>query len=681
MFASMLRLRHVTILSKLLQRQSSTLTTHLGSYRPRTHTCGQLDESLINQKVDLCGWIVVKRNVAKGLTFFVLQDVHGQVQLVSRQEQSQNSDADQQISNEESHAAGAILRELPLQSVVQVTGTIAGRRPSPGKIDKNGSIEVVVERVQVLNPASEKLPFQPNDEKYLPREEIRLSHRCLDLRRARLAQNLRARSDIAHKIRNFLHARDFIEVETPMLLKSTPEGAREFLVPMRVSNRPERIDSGDNVEGILSEGPTFYALSQSPQQPKQILMCSGVTEKYYQFARCFRDEDGRADRQPEFTQLDLEMAWISWDAGTNKSSSPPSFPFSEWRIGGWEIKETLEGIMRSALGQALEFPILRYEQAMRYYGSDKPDLRWDKRITDLTDLLEPQARETLQSRGLALDGILIPNSELGGKHKVVKKFNAPKVKVATISAENPRFIPISLPDLGKQLEFQSLVPGMEDGGVALLSLRPNAPFEGGWTALGRVRAALVKEFATEKDLQSKRFLWVTEFPLLTRADEDKEFLAHGRWASSHHPFTAPMVEDIPLLLKGGIDLAKVRGQHYDLVLNGTEIAGGSVRIHDHRLQEYIFEKVLQLDEKERAGFSQLLQALKSGAPPHGGAAIGFDRFVSILCNEPSIRDVIAFPKTAGGVDLFFKSPTPIPTSTLDLYGLQPMGPSSPDTQP
>ncbi|KAG8839227.1 hypothetical protein FRC18_000083 [Serendipita sp. 400] len=332
----MFRLRRPQLGWALLQRRSSTLAAHLGPYKSRTHTCGELDETCVGQHVDLCGWVVQNRKISKKLAFFVLQDIHGQVQLLATSKSSQGSE-------NSGNGALSVLGSLPLQSTVQVSGVVKRRLPSAVTPGKSGAIEVEIVNARMLNPASEQLPFLPNDENNLPNEEFRLKHRHLDLRRRKLSSNLHKRSEISHKIRNYLHSKNFVEVETPMLLKSTPEGAREYLVPTRLSKigaqnamvtDPESKQTSASLESQVE--PMFYALSQSPQQPKQILISSGAVERYFQFARCFRDEDGRADRQPEFTQIDLEMAWVSWGGEGASGLNTPQRPFSDWRIGGRE---------------------------------------------------------------------------------------------------------------------------------------------------------------------------------------------------------------------------------------------------------------------------------------------------------------------------------------------------------
>ncbi|OJT10490.1 Aspartate--tRNA(Asp/Asn) ligase [Trametes pubescens] len=504
-----------------------------------------------------------------------------------------------------------------------------------------GGVEVIVTSFTLLNPADRNMPFMPFDTQNLVRE---LS---------------------------------FTEVETPMLLNSTPEGAREYLVPTRVKQ-----SSSD-----ASPQPQFYALSQSPQQPKQLLVASGAVDRYFQLARCFRDEDGRKDRQPEFTQVDLEMAWVSWGKQIAEGQSTDTDP---WRIGGHEVRDVVESIIRKIWKKVEDveledrFRVMTYNEAMAKYGSDKPDLRFALEIQDITSQLPESLRSALEARGEIIEALVVPAhpshasfaraAEDVEYDKVVERLqlgptasstwlNQSQIVQDILDSTHSAF---NLSELNASL-------GLAEGGTIWLARRPQRA-EGGWTPLGRLRLALSETAQRNGDLvldDEPKFLWVTEFPLFTRADEDKDFLAHGRWSSSHHPFTAPMWEDIEKMHAGQVE--EVRGQHYDLVLNGVEIGGGSVRVHDAAMQEYIFANILQLDEKEKSSFNHLLHALRCGAPPHGGFAFGFDRLMAILCKTSSIRDVIAFPKTAAGTDLLFKSPSPSTFEVLSQYALRPLG--------
>ncbi|KAG8903201.1 hypothetical protein FRB99_003613 [Tulasnella sp. 403] len=402
----------------------------------------------------------------------------------------------------------------------------------------------------------------------------------------------------------------------------------------------------------------------SPQQPKQLLICSGAVDKYFQFARCFRDEDGRKDRQPEFTQVDLEMAFTSWGPRAEAETSSAD----AWSIGGTEVRDTIEEIIRDvwqkSLGVTLpgRFPVLSYREAMKRFGSDKPDTRFGLEFHQLE----------LSSPDLVMDYFVIPARDTSPAAQALKQADSElsnkaqeddvcRIVVSEDNASNWSRLVLSRSIHPKakvrQDVLQATLPELRVGDVVWASVR-DAYVNTGSTALGRIRLRLA-ELAQQNhglDLPGFNFLWVTEFPLFTH-DSDKEFMARGRWSSSHHPFTAPMWQDIGALFDGKFE--QVRGQHYDLVLNGVEIAGGSI----------LAQVVLQLTENELSLFDHLLQALRYGAPPHGGIAIGFDRLMSIICNTKSIRDVIAFPKTAGGTDPVFKSPSPIPKDTLRDYAL------------
>ncbi|KZW03952.1 hypothetical protein EXIGLDRAFT_709477 [Exidia glandulosa HHB12029] len=581
-----------------------------------SHHCAQLSAADAGKQVLLAGWILPERPVSKSFSFFPLKDANGSTQLVAFKPKK---DAPENTRN-----VLAELSQVPVESTVLIEGEVVLRPQNAVRPEPAGDIEVHVRDFTLLNPAlREHMPFIPSSHTgdNLPNEELRLKHRYLDLRRPQLAANIRKRSQVAHVVRNFLHECDFVEVETPVLLQSSPEGAREFLVPSRTSSSDDE--------------PRFYALSQSPQQPKQLLVCSGAVDRYFQLARCFRDEDGRRDRQPEFTQIDLEMAFVSWRPPQSERDN------SGWRVGGSEIRDVVQNMLRTVFaldGIALPelFPVLRYQEAMAKYGSDKPDTRFRLQIQDVTVLLPEAERAAAAEADSA-------RTRRSHKHNSLCK--------PTSSAH----LTCALAETLK----------LEPGDTIWISTRPRvataAEREG--ALCGRI-ACLIGLWTPPRE---PALLWVTEFPLFTRADEDKDLLAHGRWSSSHHPFTAPMVEDLPLLASG--DFAKIRGQHFDLVLNGYEIGGGSVRVHDPQMQERILRDVLELSDTECATFAHLLAALRSGAPPHGGMALGFDRFMAILCNTRSIRDVIAFPKTAGGADLLFNSPSPVAREVLKQYGL------------
>ncbi|CAE6424181.1 unnamed protein product [Rhizoctonia solani] len=590
--------------------------------------------------VTLAGWIQPARPVSKHLTFFTLKDGDGQTQLLVRSPTASAGDS------------GPKLEDAPVESVVLIEGKVVARPGSSKRTDTStGDVEVHVDKYTVLNPAI-KLPFRSDDRFELVNEQLRATHRHLDLRRDSLTKNIKTRSKVAHIIRNYLHDLDFTEVETPILLKSTPEGAREFLVPTRPT----------------SSEPLFYALPQSPQQPKQLLVCSGAVDKYYQIARCFRDEDGRKDRQPEFTQIDLEMAFVGWGDGVDVGDG--------WRIGGREVKNTVEGLIKKIWKGVLEidlekeFKVMHYVDAMARYGSDKPDTRFGLEIQSVTPLLPEDAQSKLSQSQTQLECLVVRHHDETFTSASRAATPEPNTIRITITGNNLHSWASEV--LGSEVDCSHLsqVLQLHSGDEVWACLRSTTLDMGGSTPLGRQRLA-IRDIAEQSGAyvptQVPHFLWVTEFPLFTSADGDKDFLAKGRLSSSHHPFTAPMAEDVDKLLNG--QAREVRGQHYDLVLNGIEIGGGSVRVHDPALQRFIFEQVLQLTPAETETFSHLLAALSAGAPPHGGLAIGFDRLIAVLCNTTSIRDVIAFPKTAGGTDALFKSPSKVDQETLAGLGL------------
>jgi aspartyl-tRNA synthetase len=594
----------------------------------RTHHCNELRAEHAGQAVTLTGWVHSKRDLG-GVLFIDLRDREGRTQTVF-------DPAD--LAPDVFDAA----TKLHSESVIGITGKVRVRPAGTdnGKI-ATGQIEVLVKELAILNH-SEVLPFPVDDPEIANKvnEELRLQYRYLDLRRPEMIRNLRLRSKVAIATRSYMDEQGFLEVETPTLFKSTPEGAREFLVP-------NRRDPG-----------TFYALPQSPQQFKQILMVSGV-ERYFQLARCYRDEDLRADRQPEFTQVDIEMSFIDRE----------------------DIYALIEGLLKKVWKTALNVDIptpfkrISFEEALNRWGIDKPDTRFGMELVDFT--------EEFKGSKFGVFGNCVAN---GG---VVKAINARGLAGATqgqietmtetakgFGAKGLAYIKVEQGAGGAPVEWKSpIVKFFSDAEKAALTTKLEIQ-EGDlilfaadqWLnaceILGKIRlyCAEVLKAQGKLTIDPTRFdfLWVVEFPLL---GFDREM---NRWYSSHHPFTAPVADDIPLLKT---DPKKVRGQHYDLVVNGVELGGGSIRIHQPDVQKTILEELLQIPPDEtRSRFGYMLEAFKYGAPPHGGIALGFDRLIAILCGTPSIRDVIAFPKTAKGVCLMTDSPSQVtPRQLRDLH--------------
>ena len=588
----------------------------------RTHHCNELRPAHIGQTVTLAGWVHSRRDLG-GLIFIDVRDREGRTQTVF-----DPSDLPKELFEKAS--------ALRSESVIQVTGKVR-QRPEGSSNSKipTGEIEVMVNGLEVLNLA-EPLPFQIDDPEVASKvnEELRLKFRYLDLRRPEMARNLRLRSKVATATRVFLDEQGFLEVETPILFKSTPEGAREFLVPSRVH------------PGM------FYALPQSPQQFKQILMVAGV-ERYFQIARCFRDEDQRADRQLEFTQVDIEMSFIERE----------------------DIYALIEGLLKrvwkTALGMDIPTPFKRlsYQEALNRYGIDKPDTRFEMELVDFTEDFRASSFKVF-SGAVANGGVVkainakglagATQGQIETMTEYAKSFGAKGL--AFIKVENGEWkspIVKFFSDAEKSALTKKL--GIAEGDLILFAADQ---WLNACEILGRIRlyCADVLKGQGKLNIPTNRFdfLWVVDFPLLSF---DKE---QNRWYSSHHPFTAPVAEDI-LHLKA--DPKKVRGQHYDIVVNGVELGGGSIRIHQPDVQKTIFEEILQIPpEMVTARFGYMLEAFKFGAPPHGGIALGFDRLNAILCNTPSIRDVIAFPKTAKAADLMVDSPAPAePKQLRDLH--------------
>jgi len=584
----------------------------------RTHHCNELRIEHVGQVVTLCGWVHSRRDLG-GVIFVDVRDREGRTQAVF----------DPSLLPRHVFDLASSLRN---ESVIRVTGKVR-KRPDGTDNPKieTGQIEIVAAELEVLNQA-DPLPFQIDDPDNAAKvnEEMRLRYRYLDLRRPEMARNIRLRHKLAAATRRYFDENGFIEVETPMLFKSTPEGAREFIVPCRTN------------PGL------FYALPQSPQQFKQILMVAGI-ERYFQLARCFRDEDLRADRQPEFTQIDVEMSFVERE----------------------DVYALIEGLLKvlwkEALGidVATPFPRMPYSEAMNRFGIDKPDTRFGLELVDLSDDFKTSSFrlfsgavaaggvvKALNAKGLAcatqgqLETMTAIATDAGAKGLALIKVENGEWKSPIVKF----FTPAEKETLQRRL-------GIEEGDLILFAV-------GDWTMaceiLGRIRlyAAEILKAQGKLSIPENRydFLWVVDFPLLSF---DKE---QNRWYSSHHPFTAPVPEDIPLLTS---EPRKVRGQHYDIVVNGVELGGGSIRIHRPDVQKTVFEDVLQIPpDIAKARFGYMLEAFRYGAPPHGGIALGFDRLVAMLCGTGSIRDVIAFPKTAKGTCLMTDSPGPVDPKQL-----------------
>ena len=578
----------------------------------RTHNCRELNSDHIGQVVSVAGWVNRRRDHG-GLIFVDLRDRDGLLQVVFDPQKA-----------EEAHR---IADQMRPEYVVSVTGEIT-RRPAGTENPKlsTGEIELLAREAQVLNP-SKPMPFPINSEAEVD-ESVRLKYRYLDLRHPRMQQNMMLRHRVIKFMRDFLDARGFIEIETPILLKSTPEGARDYLVPSR-----------------LYPGK-FYALPQSPQQLKQLLMVSGF-ERYYQIARCFRDEDQRADRQPEFTQLDIEMSFIGEEDILNLME---------------ELFTSLMAEIKPEIEIPKPFPRLSYADCMARYGTDKPDLRFGLEMTDISDLVTDS--EFGVFRMAVAEGGIVKGFAAPGCASYSRKQQAELVDFVRVRGARGLVTMALEGELGESLDALTLNKirsavtkfltidqlraiaqrlNASIGDLILLVADKPSVVD---TALSQLRL----EMADRLKLVAPDFMvfaFIRDYPLLEWNEES------NRWEPMHHPFTAPREEDIPLL---DTDPGKVRAKHYDFVCNGYELSSGSIRIHDSQLQMKIFRLLGYPDEEIRERFGHLLEALEYGAPPHGGIAPGVDRFVMLLAGEENIREVIAFPKTKTATDLMTNSP-------------------------
>ena len=569
----------------------------------RTHTCGGLRADDVGAEVVLLGWVHRVRDLG-GVTFIDVRDRAGVSQVVVR----------------ENEALATVAKKLRSEFVVGVSGVV--QRRSPDTINTKlatGEVEVLAREIRILNEAKTP-PFQIAEDSPVS-EDVRLKYRYLDLRRTRLQHNIGLRHRVTMAVRRYFDANGFWEIETPILAKSTPEGARDFLVP-------SRIHAGE-----------FYALPQSPQIFKQILMISGM-DRYFQIVRCFRDEDQRADRQLEFTQIDVEMSFAR--------------PESVYGV----IEPLMQQVLKE-IGHEVKTPIRRmpYSEAIAKYGSDKPDLRFGLEIKDLSEVFrdsEFRVFKQIIADGGVVRGFAVPGGNKYSRSQIDGIVDQAKQMGFTgLIWVRPGEPPISSV---KALTEATLRAALERAGATSddLLLMAAGLADGTSKLLGQLRLAIAKR-ENLLDPEKFEFLWVTEFPLLEYHEED------GRWYSMHHPFTAPLDDDIEKLES---DPGVVRAKAYDLVLNGSEIGGGSVRIHDAALQSRMFKQLGISDEEAKERFGFFLEALEYGTPPHGGIALGLDRIVATLAGESSIREVIAFPKTASAVDLMAGAPSPVDAKQL-----------------
>ena len=574
----------------------------------RTHTCGELRIANVGQQVTLAGWVQRVRKMGS-LNFIDLRDRYGITQLVADEHNKEVND---------------LVEKMGREWVIQAKGTVIERQSKNNKIE-TGEIEIQLSDVTVLNAAVTP-PFTI-EENTDGGEELRAQYRYLDLRRAPLKRALELRHKMAHEVRNYLSNVGFMEIETPYLIKSTPEGARDFVVP-------SRMNPGE-----------FYALPQSPQTFKQLLMVAGY-DKYFQIVRCFRDEDLRADRQPEFTQIDCEMSFVERE----------------------DILNTFEGLAKALFKNVLgkefteAFPRISYADAMEYYGSDKPDIRFDMKMSTVTSLLQGNGFSVFDTaeyigaivaKGCAgytrkqLDELTewVKRPQVGAKGLVYIKLNADGIKSSIDKFYTP-----------EQLKAVADKIGAQEGDLILMLSGDKKKMQG---ALGTLRLEMGNRLGL-RDNSVYAPLWVCDFPLLEWDDETQRFYA------MHHPFTAPKPEDMDKFFSNKKeDLEKVNANAYDFVLNGTEVGGGSIRIHDSKVQERMFEVLGFSKEDADYRFGFIINAFKYGAPPHGGIAFGFDRFCSLFGGQETIRDYIAFPKNNMGRDVMLDAPSMIDNAQME----------------
>jgi aspartyl-tRNA synthetase len=576
----------------------------------RTHTCDELRESDAGSSIVLSGWVHRRRDHGD-LIFIDLRDRYGLTQVVF----------DPSV-NAEAHR---MAEELRSEFVITIEGEVRTRPGSQGNKKLNtGGIEVLVSSVKLLN-RSQTPPFEI-DSPQEPNEEIRLKYRYLDLRRDRMRDNILFRHKFIKRVRDLFDAEDFVEVETPMLMKGTPEGSREFIVPAR-----------------LYPGE-FYVLPQSPQQLKQLLMVAGM-DKYFQIARCFRDEDSRGDRQPEFTQLDMEMSFVTEEdvMGVNE------------RV----LKTLFKEMVPNKTLKFETFPRLTWHDAMARFGSDKPDMRFDMEICDVSDLVTQSEfqvfKKTVEGGGVVkalcvTGGAVFSRKDIDGFTEIAKIYGAKGLAYIKVTEEGPA-APILKFFTDEQVKAILKKAGAKVGDIVFFGADT---FEVACNALGNVRLACGDRFEL-RDPNVLACCWVVDFPLFEYSEEE------GRLVSSHHPFTAPKDEHIDLLETAP---EKVLAKAYDVAMNGSEIGGGSIRIHSPIVQNKIFKALGISDENIQRRFGHILDAFSYGAPPHGGIAWGLDRILMLLRDEPNIREVIAFPKDSKAKDLLTGAPSPLPEKSI-----------------
>ena len=581
----------------------------------RTHRCAELSKANIGEKVTIMGWVQKNRNKG-GLIFVDVRDRSGLIQVVFEEGSTEKELLDKAA-------------KLRSEFVVAVVGTVEARSGAVNENLATGEIEIKPEELRVLSEA-ETPPF-PIEENSKTKEELRLKYRFLDLRRPDIQRNLIMRSKVATLTRQFLAEEGFLEIETPFLIKSTPEGARDYLVPSRVH-------PGD-----------FYALPQSPQIFKQLLMCSGY-DRYFQIVKCFRDEDLRADRQPEFTQIDMELSFVDVDDVIAVN------------------ERLLQKLFKEVLDIDVQLPIQRmtWQEAMDRFGSDKPDIRFGMELVNVTETVKECEFAVFKNaienggtvRGINAKGQgAMPRKKIDKLVDFARDYGAKGL--AYIAIQEDGAVKSSFAKFMTEEEMQALIKAMdgENGDLLLFAADKNTVV---WAALGALRLELARQMEL-LDKNEYKFLWVTEFPLLEWSEEENRFTA------MHHPFTMPMEEDLQYI---DSDPGRVRAKAYDIVLNGTEVGGGSVRIFNQEIQKKMFEVLGFTPEQAQEQFGFLLNAFKYGVPPHAGLAYGLDRLVMLMAKQDSIRDVIAFPKVKDASDLMTEAPAAVETAQLEELGLE-----------